>query len=182
MIPKVGSSKKITLVFVAIFGLWAFLVIGAPAFLPSESISDLSGVTFFLDNEEVIQELSFPWDVVYTSGDRLCHQQASRSLFLNGNQMPFCSRCTAIWGGLVVGLVIILFFTIELDTRVMVFLILAVAPIGIDGVGQLFQLWESTNLIRVISGILTGIICGIGLGIIIDELYSIISRKKSKSN
>ena len=182
MMPKVGFSKKVTTVLFLFFSIWAFLVVIAPIMIPSESITDLSGLTFISDNEKDIKELAFPWNVVYTAGDRLCHQHASRSFFINGNQMPFCSRCTAIWIGIPLGLLLILFINIPLDFKIVVLFLLGLVPIGIDGVGQLFQLWESTNLIRVATGLLTGIICGIGLGIIINEISDIISSKKSKSN
>ncbi len=142
----------------------------APFALPRGSVSELSGIVGFSDNENVIQRMSFPWNVVYLSGDRLCHQKAERSLFLNENEMPFCSRCTAIWFGLVVGLGFMVLYTIELNENFLIALIIALIPIGIDGIGQLFGLWESTNLIRIFTGLPAGLICGIAIGIILDEL------------
>jgi uncharacterized membrane protein len=141
-----------------------------PFALPTNSVSDLSGVVGFSDNDQLIQNMSFPWNIVYASGDRLCHQQASRSLFLNGNEMPFCARCTAIWLGLAVGLGGMVFFTIELNERFFIILILSLLPIGVDGVGQLFRLWESTNILRILTGLPAGILCGIAIGVIMDEL------------
>jgi uncharacterized membrane protein len=52
-------------------------------------------------------------------------------------------------------------------------MILGIVPIGIDGIGQLFGFWESTNIIRVITGLLTGMVCGVTLGVIVDEIKTI---------
>ena len=68
----------------------------------------------------LFRHMSFPWNVVYSSGDRLCHQRADRSLFLNGNEMPFCSRCTAIWFGLAIGLGFMVLYTIELNEKFLI--------------------------------------------------------------
>lgn len=165
--------KNLIFVFFLFFFIWIVLQFLAPFALPQNSVSDLSGVVGFSDNEHVIQNMSFPWNVLYASGDRLCHQRADRSLSLNGNQMPFCSRCTAIWLGLAIGIGFMVFYTIDLNEKFLFGLIIALIPIGIDGIGQLFGFWESTNLIRILTGLPAGIICGIAIGVILDELHSI---------
>ena len=162
--------KNLVFVFFLFFFIWMLLQFLAPFALPRGSVSELSGIVGFSDNENVIQRMSFPWNVAYSSGDRLCHQKADRSLFLNENEMPFCARCTAIWFGLVVGLGFMVLYTIELNEKFLIALIIALIPIGIDGIGQLFGLWESTNLIRIFTGLPAGLICGIAIGIILDEL------------
>jgi uncharacterized membrane protein len=117
---------------------------------------------------------------MYSSGDRLCHQQAYRSLFFNGNQMPFCTRCTAIWLGITIGLGFIMLFTYELTGTFLAALLISLIPIGIDGVGQLLGFWESTNLIRFLTGLPAGIICGVAIGIIIDESKELLKDQKRK--
>ena len=133
-----------------------------------------------LINKEIIDNMPSPWNSVYSIGDRLCHEKAERSFFINGNQMPFCSRCTAIWLGLAIGLGFMVFYKINLDEKFVFVLIVGVVPIGIDGVGQLFGLWESTNLTRVITGIIVGIVCGFSIGVIIDEIKETIHSKKTQ--
>ena len=124
--------------------------------------------------------MDLPWNFVYSAGDRLCHQKAERAFFINDNQMPFCSRCTAIWLGLVIGLGFMVFYTIQLNEKFLFAIILSVIPIGVDGVGQLFGFWESTNIIRVITGLLIGVVCGVALGVIVDEIKTIHIFKKIK--
>ncbi len=165
--------KSIVAIFFVFFFLWVVFQFLAPLSVSPGSVSDLSGVVGFSDNEQVIQKMSFPWNLVYLSGDRLCHQRADRSLFVNSNQLPFCTRCTAIWLGLAIGLGFMVVLTIALNEKFLIAIALALLPIGIDGVGQLLGFWESTNLIRMLTGLPAGIICGVAIGIIIDELRTL---------
>ena len=174
------SSRIVILIFFIFFLTWSVLQFLAPLSLPHGSINNLSGLTVVSDNDELFSKLPIPWNVVYSIGDRLCHQKAERSFFINDNQMPFCSRCTAIWLGLVIGLLFMIFYKIQLDGKFMFIILLCVFPMGLDGVGQLIGLWESTNLIRFITGLLTGFICGVAIGVIIDEFKGIIVLKKNK--
>jgi uncharacterized membrane protein len=96
--------------------------------------------------------------------------------------MPFCARCVAIWFGLVIGLGFMVFFRIELNEKFIFLMILGLVPIGFDGLGQLFGFWESNNLIRLITGLLLGIVSGLAIGIIADELNEIIKLRKTESN
>jgi uncharacterized membrane protein len=96
--------------------------------------------------------------------------------------MPFCSRCTAIWLGLAIGLGVMVFYRIQLNEKFLFVVIAGLAPIGIDGIGQLFGFWESTNIMRVVTGLIIGIACGISIGIIIDEIKTIHLFKKTKSS
>jgi uncharacterized membrane protein len=170
---KREKYSKAIIVFFILFSIWILLQFLAPLFLPDGSVSDLSGIIAVSDNEKNIEEMSFPWNIVYSAGDRLCHQKTERSFFINGNQMPFCSRCTALWLGLAIGLGFMVFYQIKLDERFLYFIVLGFLPIAIDGVGQLFGFWESSNSIRVITGLLAGVTCGVTIGIIVDELKTI---------
>jgi uncharacterized membrane protein len=170
--------RSLIFVFFIFFSIWVLLQFIAPLVLPQNSVTDLSGLVAVSDNEQVIKQMGFPWNGIYTIGDRLCHQQAERSFFLNGNQMPFCSRCTAIWLGLAFGLGVMVFYSISLTEKFIFVILVGLGPIGVDGVGQLFGLWESTNSIRLITGLLAGCVCGIAIGIIIDETTSMIKEKR----
>jgi len=169
MMRRAGHSRVI-IIFFLVFFIWILLQFLAPIALPKNSIKDLSGLTGVSDNEEIIEKMPFPWSSVYNCGDRLCHQKAERSFFINGNQMPFCARCTAIWLGIAIGLGFMIFYRVELNGKFMLFLFLGLVLVGIDGIGQLFGFWESNNVIRVITGSLIGIISGFAIGVIIDEI------------
>jgi uncharacterized membrane protein len=170
--------KSLFFIFFLLYLVWVVLLVLAPLMIPADTLTDLSGVVGITDNAQSISGLPFPWNGVYSLGDTLCHQKAERSLFINGNEMPFCARCTAIWLGIAVGLGIMVFFMIDLDVKFFIAIIAAFIPLGIDGVGQLFGFWESTNLIRILTGLPAGIICGIALGIIYDEIRSMVVFRK----
>jgi uncharacterized membrane protein len=160
--------------------VWVLLQFIALVLLPTGSVSDLSGLVAVSDNEQTIQNMSFPWNLMYQAGDRLCHQKADRSLFINENEMPFCTRCTAIWLGLAIGLGFMVLYSIELNEKVILAILVGLIPLGVDGVGQLFGFWESTNLIRFITGFFAGCICGVALGVILDEIKMIRFARNSK--
>ena len=122
-------SKIITALFI-IFLIWFLLQLIAPLALPSNSVKDLSGSTAVEDNEETIEHMSFPWNSMYGCGDRLCHQKSERSLYFNGNQMPFCTRCTSIWLGMAIALGFMIFYTIKLNEKFMLIVIMGLAGVG----------------------------------------------------
>jgi uncharacterized membrane protein len=72
------------------------------------------------------------------------------------------------------------FYTIQLNEKFLFAIMISFVPIGVDGIGQLFGFWESTNVVRVITGLLVGMSCGIALGVIVDEINSIRRLKKIK--
>lgn len=172
--------RSFTFVLFALFSLWISLQFLAPLALPEGNVQDLSGLVAVSDNENAINDMDSLGGFIYSVGDRLCHQQAERSFFINGNQMPFCSRCTAIWLGLALGLGFMVFYRIELNEKFMFAILIGLVPIGVDGIGQLFGFWESTNLVRVITGLLIGVICGVAIGVIIDEIKAIHILKNNK--
>lgn len=167
------NSKKVIFIVFLIFFIWILLQFLAPLALPKGSVSDLSGLTGFIDNKETIQDMSFPWNFIYSAGDIFCHQKVERSFIINENSMPFCVRCTAIFLGIVIGLAIMLFYKFSLDKTFLLLVLISLIPIGIDGVGQLFGFWESTTLSRMLTGLLIGMVCGLSFGVIADEIKTI---------
>ncbi len=172
------ASKGIAVIFLLLFLFTALQFLSPLLMSPPNSIQLESGTVGVMDNQEEIETLSFPSDFIYSAGDRLCHQKPTRTFILNGNQMPFCSRCTAIWVGITIGLGILTFFHIPLDNRFLFLVIFSLIPIGIDGTGQLLGLWESSQLSRVITGSFVGIVCGMALGLIIDEVKTLKKSEK----
>jgi uncharacterized membrane protein len=170
MRKKERFSKIITFIFFIFFSIWIIIQFIAPIIIPSNSIDNLSGITGIYDNNENIDDISFPINLIYSTGDFFCHQKSDRSLYINGNQMPFCSRCTAIWLGISLGLGFMVLYSLSLNNKFLILIIMGILPLGIDGLGQLIGFWESTNPIRILTGLITGLICGLAIGVIIDEL------------
>lgn len=82
-----------------------------------------------------------------------CHQLPERSFFFKGHQFTLCARCTGILIGYIIGIIYILIFK---DLRIILELLLMV-PLLIDGMGQYLGYFKSTNIRRLITGILAGI-------------------------
>lgn len=87
-----------------------------------------------------------------------CHGMPERCFTLDGVPMPICARCTGIYAGFLLG-VFLMFAVRKLQRmRLPAWLALAlVAPLFIDGVTQGIGLRESTNELRVMTGLLAGI-------------------------
>lgn len=89
----------------------------------------------------------------------VCHGLDSRSLDLAGVPMPICSRCLAIYAGGLTGIAIFLvpgpWRRGLLPTAAF---LLALVPMGVDGVTQAAGIRESTNLLRLVTGLPAGLV------------------------
>jgi len=81
-----------------------------------------------------------------------CHQKTDRSFFINGFQLPICSRCTGILLGQIIGIIIFL-FKIKLSLIICVIFLLIMF---LDLFIQYKKILESTNIRRFITGNLAG--------------------------
>ena len=130
-------------------------------------------------------ELNPVFGFVYAFGDINCHQKHDRSWTINENQMPVCVRDIGIFLGFFMGS---LFFRLRGYNRwtvrdtflsvfddesiksvylndgrmrlMMLFLALGIVPMAIDGFTQLLTVYESTNIIRLITGFMAGFVIG----------------------
>jgi len=134
---------------------------------------------------------------IYAFGDLNCHNKPERSIKINDNQMPVCTRDVGIFFGLAVGgfwfsrkgynrwtvkdtcLSLIpdkwLLGTYQSNRRTVVWLLCGIIlclPLIVDGFTQLLTSYESNNITRPI----TGIGFGIGLGVLISAAYSARSK------
>ena len=95
-----------------------------------------------------------------------CHQLPERSFFFHGYQFPVCARCTGIIIGYLLAACITPFFNIKGS-----YLMIMCIPMAVDGGLQQITKYTSTNVRRIITGILYGF--GF-LGILIHIIKSII--------
>ncbi len=176
VVKRERASKAVFLVFLLTLA-WFIGAAFSPYLVPSGTM-DLGedGVVGPRDFQYTISQIDNPVaKFFYDAGDVNCHQNSSRSFFLNDNQMPFCARDTAIFLGMAIGVLIIVFYSMELN----IFWILAgLVPMAIDGGLQLIGLHTSTNLLRLITGMIAGIVVGIALGYIVGELSGLAKERK----
>lgn len=172
LIRKWRSLKRVTrvkLVILIIFSIWLALIFLAPFTLEPDQIKDLSGSTGTIDNLDQLEQMNPLARVIYTLGDVFCHQKVERSFHLNGNQMPFCARDIGIFIGLLIGILGNIIFRIP-PTVLLILLLLM--PMFIDGMMQEISDYESTNSLRI----LTGILGGSALALVICRFIQNISR------
>ena len=203
-------------------GNWVFSISGflfvsffvAPLIVDTNTVPHLEGRANAFDyaTEEGLwssgndnTENKFAWSeldpysgFIYAFGDLNCHNKHERSLEINGNQMPVCTRDLGIFFGLAIGgfwfsrkglnrwtvkdtcLSLVpdkWMLNVYLKNRRTLIWILCGAilclPLILDGFTQLLTSYESNNITRPI----TGIGFGIGLGVLISSAYS--ARSKS---
>ncbi len=172
-IPKL-TSPVLLIVFVICL-VWLALVVSAPFLVPSNTLLDLSGSVNVKDNTALFHSLSPLPKAIYTIGDVECHQISSRSYFLNGNEMPFCSRDLGLFIGLVAGFGLAAFYRYKLNPFLA---LLGLVPIAIDGGLQLVTSYESNNTLRIV----TGIIAGASLAILLAYYVFLIQADNKKKH
>jgi len=98
-------------------------------------------------------------DFLYFFFSFFCHQIPSRSLFLLGHQFPVCARDMGVYWGMLIG-GIFLPFLMKSETKrippISIFVLL-ILPLAIDGTTQLLGWRESTNEIRIVTGLIAGV-------------------------
>tara|TARA_B100000902_G_scaffold1466_3_gene1916 strand:+ start:1776 stop:2525 length:750 start_codon:yes stop_codon:yes gene_type:complete len=123
--------------------------------------------------------------LIYAIGDLNCHQKWERSWEINGNQMAVCTRDVGILFGFSIFCLLWkfkglnrwtirdTFLSILPDRKIEGFyyndrrmsamiaiLIAGLLPMAIDGFTQLGTSYESTNLVRIITGSIAGFVIG----------------------
>lgn len=146
--------QKWKLTMLAVFVAWLAVLLVAPLSLPSGSVRDLSGSVGRLDNPAQEARMNPFADAVYTMGDIECHQIAERSFYLNGNELPVCSRDIGISLGLLAGMVIGILYVRRINPFL---LAMGLVPILLDGGLQSITSYQSNNMLRLVTGIIAGI-------------------------
>jgi uncharacterized membrane protein len=158
--------------------VWVLLLVVGPLVGPAGTLMNLDGTVGVDDHGAVFSTVQQPWRSVYAVGDRLCHQRYDRSFVVGGNEMAFCARCTGVWIGMLVGLLVMACLEVPVDSRLGWFVVVGLVPLMVDGGGQFVGLWESTNGVRLVTGLCAGLVGGVAFGIILVEVRSLFGRKR----
>ncbi|MDD1770292.1 MAG: DUF2085 domain-containing protein [Methanomassiliicoccales archaeon] len=154
MWKELRPIRKAEVVIFVIFLTFTSLVFLAPFTLTPGQVTDLSGKVGTIDNQAQIDQMNPFAAAIYWFGDGNCHQVAARSYYLNGNEMPFCSRDIGVFVGLAAGMGLVL--VARPKARILIPL-LGLVPIAIDGGLQLLTSYESSNVLRLATGLLAGV-------------------------
>ena len=94
------------------------------------------------------------WIKLMNFGHRLgCHQMEERSFHFKCYQFPVCARCTGVFLGEIIAIILLL-----LGIKINIFVSIALLLImGFDWFIQYINLLPSTNIRRLITGTLAGI-------------------------
>jgi uncharacterized membrane protein len=91
----------------------------------------------------------------------LCHGIERRCLELFDVAMPICARCTGIYAGLLLGLTLFWLIPMLREKVMRPIAFIAVTPLAIDGLTQLTGMRESTNELRIATGVIAGLAFGL---------------------
>lgn len=95
---------------------------------------------------------------IYRAFGVLCHQLPERSFFIDGHKFAVCSRCTGLYGGFALTLLLYPLVrslrTTHMPARK--WLVLAAIPLLVDFSLTFFGWWENTHASRFLTGLLLG--------------------------
>ena len=95
---------------------------------------------------------------IYRSFSSVCHQLPERSFFIAGRPFAVCARCTGIYGGF--ALLLLLYPLIRPLRSTYLpppkWLFLAAVPLTIDFGLTFLGIWENTHTTRLLTGMLLG--------------------------
>ncbi|MGA1866519.1 MAG: DUF2085 domain-containing protein [Thermoplasmatota archaeon] len=160
-------------------GLFALLLISSP-FLAKNGSLDLGseGSVGEIDHDEAISDIDNSLArFYYRFGDLYCHQKDHRSYFLNGNQMPVCSRDLGLFCGIFLGCVAGSMYRKGIKLWV---LAIFLAPMVVDGSLQAITPYESFNILRLITGSIGGLGIGAYLNGSLVQTFGLLLRRTEK--
>lgn len=129
------------------------IVLGVVAAIPAFFLSLAA-----LCSWAIAQGASMQWRVLFRI---MCHGKVERSLTLFDVPMPICARCTGIYLGLLAGIALFRLIPLLRERVVRAVAMVAVVPLAIDGLTQLTGLRESTNELRIATGVIAGLAFGL---------------------
>ncbi len=193
IIDRLFESKVLWVLFF-ISLLWTIAIYVVPFTIAPGTVTDLEGSANRIDFGDLWNSMPPHASIVYYLGDAECHQISSRTIYLNDNQMPVCARDASIFLLITIGLFagmltkrnyyisegLLSAFPKRLQRAVkktigakwfaVVFVVLCLVPVALDGGMQLISDYESDNLIRFLTGIPAGFIAGLLIAILIKSV------------
>ncbi|MBA7606072.1 hypothetical protein ES703_13211 [subsurface metagenome] len=116
-------------------------------------------------------------EILERIGYAVCHQLPEKSIFIEGKQLPVCARDTGIYFGSLISLFFILFSRRRRSNSIPVLYIsftfvFFMLLMGVDAVSSYVGFRETTNSIRLLTGLLVGISLPLFMyPILIDNLF-----------
>ncbi len=190
--------SKALLVMLGLNAFWVAALFAAPLTIAPGTFAFKTGGANVVDHWDLYAAPQFNWfaKVIYTVGDAQCHQMDTRSLWINGNQLPIDSRMTSMYIFGAFGLFWAMMTApaasasqgiangfpgrirgwaekVGVEKFALLIVFLGLLPVGVDGFTQLFAAvthYESTNPIRILTGVPSGLVAGLLLGMMMKAI------------
>ncbi|HUQ89684.1 MAG TPA: DUF2085 domain-containing protein [Vicinamibacterales bacterium] len=112
--------------------------------------------------------MSLVSEFIFAVGSVICHQRPERSFFVNGHQLPVCARCTGLYLGGALGLLVWMGVKIargwrpmNWDPRLAARLIaVAAIPTALSVATGTLAVWDGSNVTRAVLAIPLGLSAG----------------------
>jgi uncharacterized membrane protein len=169
----------------------------APFAISSGTVVGLDGAANRVDYAATWNTMWVFPEVVYYLGDAQCHQIATRTIVLNGNEMPMDARMSSIYLWANLGLLAAMFATpstsvaqglvnampgraqpwlrrhVGPNVTAALVIVLGLLPVAVDGFAQLLLPYESTNVKRFLTGIPAGFVGGLLVGVLMTSIRQV---------
>lgn len=99
----------------------------------------------------------------------MCHGRVERCIELFGAPMPICARCTGLYLGALGGLVAFMFVRGLRERALRIAALVALTPLALDGLTQATGLRESTNGLRIATGLIAGMAFGLWILSVVED-------------
>jgi len=96
--------------------------------------------------------------VVFIFFSHICHQQEERSFIINDVQLAVCSRCTGIYSGFFAGVILYPLLRRKINKRQRKLLIIGGSILLTEFIFSHLNIFNSSNLMRLLTGLLPGFI------------------------
>jgi len=95
---------------------------------------------------------------IYGAFAMLCHQLPDRSYFIDGHKFAVCTRCTGLYAGFAVTMLLypLISSLKRTSTPPRSWILLAAIPLVVDFSITFFGFWENTHTSRMLTGALLG--------------------------
>ena len=141
--PPAASGGRLAAVLTVLSLLWIALVVAAPAAATPTRSPLLSALT-------------------YHAGSLVCHQRPDRSFHLDSRRFAVCARCTGLYAGGALGLLLAAGWRRRWSTSgARVALAVALTPIAVTVGLEWLALLHTSNLARFATGLPAGVVAGI---------------------
>lgn len=140
-VPQVNQSRRPLLIWL-FTSLLALTIIGLVVAAPLAAASQ---------HPDLASTIYSPFGV-------LCHQLSSRSFLIAGHKLAVCSRCTGLYSGFTVALLLYPLIIQLRSTTVPPanWLFVSAVPLFVDFALTFLGIWENTHASRFITGFLLG--------------------------